>query len=221
MDIKLYKYLSSIYLGQRLIQQGQRIAVFTGYIIKLTVVNTEAKSSVQLFYKENRGGKQGLARLNKPLYQVFHNILLSSLQFGNRLFIKGGIAKDIFLIQFDLNLIVVRLVRQKYVGCYLREYVLKLSVLIGQFPFYQLLIYKLAFLSTKFAFFILNYLINFVQASSKSNGVRLNQIPVEFYSANIADINQWEVRRFLYGCLLGRILRYRVYSLFQLIFYFP
>ena len=26
---------------------------------------------------------------------------------------------------------------------------------------------------------------------------------------------------FLYGCSLGRILQYRVYSLFQLIFYFP
>jgi hypothetical protein len=28
-----------------------------GYIIKLIVVNIEAKSSIWLFYKENRGGK--------------------------------------------------------------------------------------------------------------------------------------------------------------------
>ena len=36
----------------------------------------------------------------------------------------------------------------------------------------------------------------------------------------MADINQQEVRRFLYRYLLGRILRYRIYSLLQLIFYF-
>ena len=78
-DIKLYKYFSSIYLGQCLIKQGQQITVFVGQIIKLIVVNIEAKSSIWLFYKENRGGKQGLTRLNKPLYQVVHNILLNSL----------------------------------------------------------------------------------------------------------------------------------------------
>ena len=155
MDIKLYKYLSSIYLGQCLIKQGQQITVFMGYIIKLIVVNIEAKSSIQLFYKENRKGKRGLARLNKPLYQVINKVLLSSLQFGNRLFIEGGIAKVVFLIQLNLNLIVIRLVRQKYIRYCLREYVLKLLVPIRQFPFYQFLIYKLTFL-------FLNYLINFV-----------------------------------------------------------
>ena len=150
-----YKYLSSIYLGQRFIKQGQRITVFIGYIIKLIVVNIEIKSSIQLFYKENRGGKQGLARLNKPLYQVIYNILLNSLQFSNRLFIEGGIAKDIFLIQFNLNLLVIQLIKQEHIRYCLREYILKLLVLIGQLLFYQLLIYKLVFL-------FLNYLINFI-----------------------------------------------------------
>ena len=52
-DIKLYKNFSSTYLGQCLIKQGQWIAVLTGYIVQLTVVNIKTKSFVWLFNKEN------------------------------------------------------------------------------------------------------------------------------------------------------------------------
>jgi hypothetical protein len=62
---------------------------------------------------------------------------------------KGGIAKGAFLIWLNLNLIVVWLVRWEQVGYSLREYVLELLVLIGQFLFYQLLIYKFTFFFAK------------------------------------------------------------------------
>ena len=78
-DIKLYKDLSSTYLGQSLIKQGQQIAVLTGYIIQLIVVNIETESSIQLFSKENRRVKRGLTRLNKALIQVINKVLLYSL----------------------------------------------------------------------------------------------------------------------------------------------
>ena len=54
IDIKLYKYLSSIYSGQYLIKQRQWITVFAGYIIKLIVINIETKSPIKLFNKEDR-----------------------------------------------------------------------------------------------------------------------------------------------------------------------
>ena len=78
-DIELYKDLSSTYSGQSLIKQGQQIAVLTGYIIQLIVVNTETESSIQLFSKENRRVKRGLTRLNKALIQVINKVLLYGL----------------------------------------------------------------------------------------------------------------------------------------------
>ena len=79
-DIKLYKYLSSTYLGQSFIRQGQQIAVLTDYIIQLIVVDIKAESSIQLFNKENRRGKRDLTtRLNKALTQVIDKVLLYSL----------------------------------------------------------------------------------------------------------------------------------------------
>jgi hypothetical protein len=62
---------------------------------------------------------------------------------------KGGIAKGAFLVWPNLDLIVVRLVRWEQVGYGLREYVLELLVSIGQFLFYQLLIYKFTFFFAK------------------------------------------------------------------------
>ena len=54
IDIKLYKDLSLIYLGQCLLKQQQQISVFIGHVVQFTIVNIETQSSVQLFNKENQ-----------------------------------------------------------------------------------------------------------------------------------------------------------------------
>jgi len=43
--------------------------------------------------------------------------------------VEGAIAKGVFFIWLNLNLVVVRLVRREYIGYYLREYVLEFPVL--------------------------------------------------------------------------------------------
>jgi len=42
-------------------------------------INIKTESTIRLFYKENRGGKGYLARLNKALIKVVNKVLLSSL----------------------------------------------------------------------------------------------------------------------------------------------
>jgi len=95
------------------------------------VVNIETESAVRLFYKKNRYGKGDLARLNKAFIKIVNKVLLSSLEFISRLLVEGAIAKGIFFIWLNLNLIVIRSVRREYVGCCLREYVFKFLVLVG------------------------------------------------------------------------------------------
>jgi len=79
------------------------------------VVNIEAQSSIRLFGKENRRVKRGLARLNKALIKVVNKVLLCGLQFGNRLWVKRAKAKGTSLALIDLNLVVIQLVRRKYI----------------------------------------------------------------------------------------------------------
>ena len=123
------------------------------------------KSFLKPLYALIRCCKGDLARLNKALIKVVNKVLLSGLQFVGRLLAKGAIAKGVFFIQLNLNLIVVRLVRREYIRYCLREYVLKFLVLVEQFLFYQLFIYKLTF-PTKLvigqSFLVFNNLINFI-----------------------------------------------------------
>jgi len=100
------------------------------------VVNAEAQSSIRLFGKENRRVKRGLARLNKALIKVVNKVLLYGLQFSDRLQVERAKAKGASLALINLDLIVIWLVRRKYIQRYLGEYVLEFLVLIGQFLFY-------------------------------------------------------------------------------------
>jgi len=77
-----------------------------------------------------------LARLNKALIKVVNKVLLYGLQFGDRLWVKRAKAKGASLALIDLDLVVIRSVRWKYIRHYLGEYVLEFPVLIGQFLFY-------------------------------------------------------------------------------------
>ena len=160
-----------------------------------------------------------LARLNKALTQVLNKILLYCLQFSNKLLVKGTKAKGVFFTLLNLNFMVIQPVRRKHIRYYFGEYVFEFLMLTEQFLFYQLLIYKLVSLLSQ-SFFFFNHLINFVQASCKGNSIRLNQVLIKSYNTNIANINWWEVYKFLYSCLPDCILRSKVYSPFQLTFHF-
>ena len=56
-----------------------------------------------------------MARLNKALIKVVDKVLLYSLQFGDRLRVERAKVKGTSLTLIDLDLVVIRLVRRKYI----------------------------------------------------------------------------------------------------------
>ena len=77
--------------------------------------------------------------LPHPVHKSSHNIVCqsytvpctSSARTVTRLLVKGIKTEDIFFALFDLNFMIVQLVRQKYIKYCFRKYIVKSPILTG------------------------------------------------------------------------------------------